>query len=90
MWQSPKDVHDRKSLGSVGACAYLDANKFPTGLLGFRSFTELNIRWHNTLSTLSHATVQGANAMMAHGRRALACQLDPHITRMAPLAQIFQ
>lgn len=85
MWRSPKDFHDRKSVGTAGACAYLDAEKVPTGLPGFSSFTELNIRWHNTFSTLSHATVQGANAMMAQGRRALAWQLDPNITRMAPL-----
>ena len=86
MWHSDKDKRNRTPVGPAGACAYLDAQGVPTGFGPKTSFNELKIRWYSTFSMLAHASVLGANAMVVRGRRTLAWELDPNITRLAPLA----
>lgn len=86
MWKTSSDAKSRRPIGTAGACAFLDDCKVPTGIRGFNTFSELNVRWYGTFSTLAHATVQGAMAMVVHGQKAMAWQLDANLTRIAPLA----
>lgn len=84
LW-SEKDARERKTYGPMSVCAFLDGAGVFTGIAN-TSFAELDARWYDTFSPLTHGSTMGSNAMIASGRPSMGWQIDQNATRVAALA----